>query len=298
MRKLLAMLCVFLPLVPLWGAEATVDHVKVQGRGAENRECEIWYRVPKDYDANSKRLYRVLVYFGGRNFSGKTQMGYKDWHGWLDKNGIFLVSPSFKNENYWDPKGWSGRALLDGIAKIKKSYRISDRGMLFYGYSAGGQCSNLFPAWMPERTRAWISHASGVFHKPNIRMKDIPGLLTCGDADRERYLINKKFIAEYRRMGVNILWKSFPNHPHDVPRGSTQLAWDFMEYYHKKYDEDLDSTLSSYIAPSKILYVGDDMDGSLYKADSPAVNAINPDDRVYFTVEEIAKSWEKCTNIE
>ena len=298
MRKFLAIICVFLPLVAIWGAEAKIDHVKVQGKGTENRECEIWYRVPKDYDANSKALYRVLVYFGGRNFSGKTQMGYKDWHEWLDKNGIFLVSPSFKNENYWDPKGWSGRTLLDGIAKIKKNYRISDRRMLFYGYSAGGQCSNLFPAWMPERTRAWISHASGVFHKPNIRMKDIPGLLTCGDADRERYLINKKFIAEYRRMGVNILWKSFPNHPHDVPRGSTQLAWDFMEYYHKKYAEDLDPSLSSYIAPSKILYVGDDMDGSLYKADSPAVNAINPDDRVYFTVEEIAKSWEKCTNIE
>ena len=123
-------------LVDIYGAEATVDHVKVQGRGAENRECEIWYRVPKNYDANSKALYRVLVYFGGRNFSGKTQMGYKDWHEWLDRNSIFLISPSFKNENYWDPKGWSGRALLEGIAKIKKNYRISDRGMLFYGYSA------------------------------------------------------------------------------------------------------------------------------------------------------------------
>lgn len=122
MRKFLFFLWLSLSFVSLWGAEVKIDHVKVQGKGVENRECEIWYRVPKDYDANSKRLYRVLVYFGGRNFSGKTQMGYKDWHGWLDKNGIFLVSPSFKNENYWDPKGWSGRALLDGIAKIKKNY--------------------------------------------------------------------------------------------------------------------------------------------------------------------------------
>lgn len=55
----------------------TADYVKEQGKGAENRECEICYWVPKDCDENSKAFYRVLVYFGGRNFPGSLEMDGK-----------------------------------------------------------------------------------------------------------------------------------------------------------------------------------------------------------------------------
>lgn len=165
-------------------------------------------------------------------------------------------------------KGWSGRALIEGLRKIKNLYNISDENLFFYGYSAGGQCSNLFPAAMPERTRAYVSHASGVFHKPNPNMMGIPALLTCGDADHARYVINKKFIGDYRKLGVNILWKSFYNHTHDIPSASQKLARDFFRYCHRKYEKDLYSAAPSFVEPSKILYVGDDIDGTLYDADS------------------------------
>ena len=59
--------------------------------------------------------------------------------------------------------------------------------------------------------RAWVSHACGVFHEPSERMKDVPGMVTCGDADTIRYVISREFVDSCRRIGVNIIWKSFPN---------------------------------------------------------------------------------------
>ncbi|MBO5781909.1 MAG: hypothetical protein J6R08_05555, partial [Opitutales bacterium] len=220
------------------------------------------------------------------------------WNKWLDKNQIFLISPSFRNEDYWNPNAWSGMALLEALSKIKKLYKISDRAILFYGYSAGGQCSNLFPAAMPERTRAYVSHASGVFHKPNPKMRGIPALLTCGDADHARYVINKNFIEEYRKLGVNVLWKSFYNHTHDIPSASQKLAQEFFRYCHRKYEKDLYSAAPSFAEPSKILYVGDDIDGALYEANSPAAKNIDPYDAVYFTSKEIAFAWANSAKTE
>ena len=71
-------------------------------------------------------------------------------------------------------------------------------------------------------------------------MKDIPGLVTCGDADTARYIISRNFVERSRRKGINIIWKSFPNHPHDVPPDSLKLARAFLTYYHELYKEDLD----------------------------------------------------------
>ena len=284
--------------LPLLASSAIVDCVTVQGRGAENRKCEIWYRVPKDYDANSKSLCRVFVFFGGRNYSGKSQTGYANWNGWFDKNNIFLISPSFRNEDYWEPQGWSGRALLEGIEKIKKKYpNICDSKMLFYGYSAGAQCSNLFPAWIPEKSRAYVSHACGVFHKPSERMKKVFGLITCGDADRQRLIINHRFIEDYRKLGVNILWKSFPNHPHDVPQGSTYLAQAFLEYYNKLYACDLDSTIPYPTESKSAVFVGDDIDAVVYPINSPLAKQIYKEDRAYFFSKELADAWVKSATM-
>ena len=297
MKKFSLFLILFTSFVSLF-AEGQIGYVEVQGKGKENRTCKIWYRVPSSYKENSKSKFRVLVFFGGRNFSGDKQLNKPSWNNFADELGIFIVSPSFVNEDYWQGKGWSGRALIEGLQKIKKLYNISDENLFFYGYSAGGQCSNLFPAAMPERTRAYVSHASGVFHKPNPKMRGIPALLTCGDADHARYVINKNFIEEYRKLGVNVLWKSFYNHTHDIPSASQKLAQEFFRYCHRKYECDLYPPAPQFAEPSKILYVGDDIDGALYEANSPAAKNIDPYDAVYFTSKEIAFAWANSAKTE
>lgn len=271
-----------------------VELITVGTFAKENPTTTFRCRVPAKYDKSSATKYRLLIYFGGRNTTGENEVKSKPWGTWCDRNGVFLIVPSCKNDNYWEPQKWSGKALLEAIERLKKKYpNICDDKLFFYGYSAGAQCSNLFPAWIPEKSRAYVSHACGVFHKPSERMKKVFGLITCGDADRQRLIINHRFIEDYRKLGINILWKSFPNHPHDVPQGSTYLAQAFLEYYHKLYACDLDSTIPRPKESRKPIFIGDDIDGTIYPMDSTIGKQIYQEDRVYFFSKELADAWVK-----
>ena len=160
---ILSILSFQLSAVPL----PQVASVTVKTRAPQNELVTVWYRIPKNYHPRQGQMSRVLVLFGGRNSSGKDMAsGRLGWGKWADDNNAFLVSPGFKDDNYWEPEKWSGKALLNALEQIRKRYNICTDKLLFYGYSAGSQCSNLFPAWRPQLTRAWVSHACGVFHEP------------------------------------------------------------------------------------------------------------------------------------
>ena len=137
---------------------------------------------------------------------------------------------------------------------------VGDNRIRILIISLGSQCSNLFPAWKPENARAWVSHACGVFHEPTGRMRNVPGLVTCGDADTTRYILSRAFVENCRKKGINIIWKSFPNHPHDVPPDSLKLARAFLAYYHELYLSDLGGSSMRKIQ-QKVLFVGDDQEG-------------------------------------
>lgn len=214
MAKMNRLFQLFIVLLLFCGSSIQAETIAVKTRAQENKQAVFQYRIPKDYDANRREAYRVLVIFGGRNTDGKADAsGRMGWGKWCDDNGIFLICPGFQNDDYWEPKEWSGRALQQALTQLKKQYNICTTKLLYYGYSAGSQASNLFPAWKPDMTRAWVSHACGVFHEPSSRMRGIPGLVTCGDADNARYIISRNFVEGNRKKGVEIIWKSFPNHP-------------------------------------------------------------------------------------
>ena len=232
-QKLL--LFIFSAQIVLVSALADVQSVNVKTLAPNNKSVDIYYRVPANYNPLSKQLYRVLVIFGGRNCAGRIEAdGAYGFGQWADENGVFLIGPGFKDDKYWEPEKWSGKALFDGLKLIKKKYNICDKKIMYYGWSGGSQASNLFPAWKPEACTAWVSHACGVFHSPSRKMMNCPGLITCGDADIGRYIISRHFVSEYRKLGLNVLWKSYPNLPHEVPKESSDLARMFLNYYHDK----------------------------------------------------------------
>ncbi len=283
-------------LVGIWaialGIAAQVESVVIRSRAPNNPQVTVYYRVPKNYDGKRQESYRVMVIFGGRNNTGKADAGGRlGWGPWADELGIFLVSPGFKDDNYWEPREWSGKVLASALSEIKKKYNIHPEKMLFYGYSAGSQCSNLFPAWRPEWARAWVSHACGVFHEPNARMRTIPGLVTCGDADISRYIISRNFVENSRKKGVNIIWKSFPNHPHDVPPDSLKLARAFLGYYHTLFIDDLRGFGGRNPRITNETFIGDDLENTYYPAASPKARNILPEDRVYLPSQELADAW-------
>ena len=196
--------------------------VTVKTRAPQNELVTVWYRIPKNYHPRQGQMSRVLVLFGGRNSSGKNMAsGGLEWGKWADENNAFLVSPGFKDDNYWEPEKWSGRALLNALEQIRKRYNICTDKLLFYGYSAGSQCSNLFPAWRPQLTRAWVSHACGVFHEPTAQMRFVAGLVTCGDADHARYVISRNFVENCREKGDQHHLALFPQSSARCPAGFT-----------------------------------------------------------------------------
>ena len=258
---------------------ASVESVTVATKAPHNQEATFWCHVPIGYDAKRKKPYPVLVYFGGRNCKGKDEASGKlGWSDWADANGAFLVCPGFQDDNYWSPEAWSGQALFDALSALKRKYRIDDSKICYYGYSAGSQAANLFPAWRPSRSCGWVSHACGVFHEPRAAMRGVPGLVTCGDADSARYVISRAFVEKARRKGVDVIWKSFPNHPHDVPPDSLRLARAFLSYC---------------ISGKKggVAFVGDDQDGVYYPADSAEAEFVVPSDRVRLPDFAVAEAW-------
>ena len=277
----------------VFGDSGRLESVIVKTKAPSNRTVRVFYRVPAGYQAKRNQNYRVLILFGGRNNTGRGEAGGRlGWGKWADENEIFLVSPGFRNDEYWHPEKWSGKALWNALAQIKKKYRICDTKVLYYGYSGGAQCSNLFPAWKPGSTRAWVSHAGGVFHEPSAKMRGVPGLVTCGDADLQRYVISRNFVEKSRGKGIPVIWKSYPNHPHDVPPDSLELARTFLGYYHTLYLDDLCSGgRLARNAEKKVLFVGDDQDRVVYPAESMEAKLIDPEDRVDFISKEIAYAW-------
>ena len=281
-------LALALPL--LAGATSPIiDCVEIKTPAPNNAIAKFWYRVPKNYDASRRERYRVLVLFGGRNCDGKNEVSGKlGWPSWADMNGIFLVAPTFKDDAYWQPEAWSGRALLDALDVIGARYRISKAGLLFYGYSAGSQAGNLFPAWRPDLCRAYVSHACGVFHTPHPRMRNVAALVTCGDADKARYVLTRRFANGYRALDIPIIWKSFENHPHDVPPKSIRLAKEFLAHHHWLHLDDLGGTLPK---ANRAAFVGDDANGVYHRIDDPSVTDIPLEDRVELPSETIASAW-------
>ena len=267
-----------------FGSFSHAETITVKTKAQENKLAVFQYRVPKGYDANRAETYRILVIFGGRNTDGKADAsGRMGWGEWCDDNGIFLICPGFQNDDYWEPKEWSGKALRQALGQLKKEYNICTTKLFFYGYSAGSQASNLFPAWKPEMCRAWVSHACGVFHEPTARMRFVAGLVTCGDADHARYVISRNFVENCRKKGVNIIWRSPPD--------SLRLAREFLTYYHKACSADLTGRNSRRNDIPVYPYIGDDQEGVFYRADSPKAKNILPEDRVLLPALSIALAW-------
>ncbi len=283
----------------LWGsggvaAEARMETILVTTKATKNQQVTFYVRVPENYDSQRRDLYRILVLFGGRNSSGKEDAtGRLGWGEWADQLGIFLVCPGFIDDEYWDPEEWSGKALFKALSELKKNYRVCTTKLLYYGYSAGSQCANLFAAWQPSQTRAWVSHACGVFHEPTARMRNVPGLVTCGDADTARYVISRNFVEESRRRGIPVIWKSFPNHPHDVPPDSLTLARAFLRFYHQRSLSDLSERGTTDRRPTAPAYIGDDQENRFYEPDSPKARNILPEDRVELPSRAVAEAWGK-----
>ena len=164
----------------------------------------------------------IMVLFGGRNWKGGDTLKRFRFDELADRHRLILLSPSFRDHNYWEPEKWSGPALKRAVAELERRCRMPSRRLLLYGYSAGGQCANLFYAWMPEKVAAWGAHACGVYFTGKIK-NPAPALVTCGTLDDARWSISRTFISNYRENGGKLLWK-YSRNGHELSPQTLALA--------------------------------------------------------------------------
>lgn len=93
MKGIIAILLAILPIALL----ADIDKMHISG-------IEFAYRTPKSPSSNS----RIMVLFGGRNWNGDKAIKTFNFEELADKYSLILLSPSFKDNEYWQPE--SGRA--------------------------------------------------------------------------------------------------------------------------------------------------------------------------------------------
>jgi poly(3-hydroxybutyrate) depolymerase len=250
----------------------------VETSSPQNRVLKFSFRTPATFTSSNKGECRIMILFGGRNWDSDRTLAAYRFGGLADRRKLFLLSPSFKDDDYWEPEKWSGEAMLAAVAELRRRYALPEGKLLYYGYSAGGQCANLFMAWKPELVEAWGGHACGVWHAPRKFATPIPALITCGEEDEGRVQTSMSFAQSYRECGNPAILKLNLG-GHELPDSALKLAEAFF-----------DSALSS--PDGRILFIGDDQRMKYFPADSKEVKAISPELRDEFYNESIAKLWQ------
>lgn len=203
--------------------------------GGVSFECRLprHTALPCRPDGDGTTPPRVMVLFGGRGWQGKKTLETYAFGRLADRHRLILLSPSFCEGAYWEPESGSGDILKRAVVQVCRLAGVPDDGaraeLYLYGYSAGGQCANLFYAWMPGDVAAWGAHACGVYGnaakmKPETGKRLAPALITCGTEDTGRHVVSRQFAYTYREMGGALLWKPFAGIGHALNRDALALA--------------------------------------------------------------------------
>lgn len=214
-----------------------------------------------------------MVLFGGRNWLGERAIEVFNFNDFADENSIILLSPSFKDREYWSPEKWSGKVLKSAVEFVEKKYNINSQKLLFYGYSAGGQCANLFYNYMPSEVEAWGAHACGVY-PINPLKNGACAFITCGLDDAERVRISKNFIYKYRECGGRLIWKTY-SAGHELNGGALAFARRFF---------------SDILQKRSPVCIGEDE--TMRTVSLKNFSEIDTEFRNYLTSDELKKLWE------
>lgn len=255
-----------------------INSFEVPGAAPQNRTVKFALRIPDGFSGKDAKSYKIMVLFGGRNWSGERTIKVYDFVKLADKHKLFLLSPGFINDDYWNPEKWSGEVLLRAVEQVKNKYSLNPDGKLFYfGYSAGAQCAALFYHWKPEIVLAWGVYACGIWFTPRKKVTDaVPAIITCGEDDEGRFQLSRRFVREAREQGYPIIWRSYPA-GHGLSGQALKLAESFFA-----------SILSGEPKPE---YIGDDQEMRFYPADSRDGRNVDLEYRNNFFSLETARLW-------
>lgn len=278
LSRLFRVLFFFLTICFFFSAPVSADdailHMSVDNGFSEFPKLELAYRLPETELSSDSP---ILVLFGGRNWPGQKTIERFSFGQVADKFHAMIISPSFHDHEYWQPEDWSGNALFHGIDELKSKYKLTKTALYYYGYSAGAQCANLFYAWQPEDVKCVAMHACGVWSETFPQtLKDVPFLVTCGEADFGRFQLSYTKVQQLRESGVSVIFKNNSG-GHELDKNSLALAYAFF-----------DDVLSGKSTPA---YITKDFEQKYYLPQTRQAAFIDKEVANYFLSETTLNLW-------
>jgi hypothetical protein len=250
----------------------SVQKFTVETPAPGNRNLEFAWMPPAG--KNTADIRTALVLFGGRNWDGASAIRRIDMRSLADRFGLVIVSPGFRDDEYWEPGEWSGRALEAGLEKLRAICGAKESfSLIYYGYSAGGQCANLFYARSPGRVIAWGAHGCGVWADPSKMSARAPAFVSCGAEDGGRFELSLDFARRAGDAGISRLWLMTQG-GHELSPEAVDLAAEFF---------------SGILEGGKDCFWGDDQTGDLWLSPDRA----DPAHRNYLPGVRVRDKWLK-----
>lgn len=178
----------------------------------------------------------VLVLVPGYNGKGEQMLDGR-WKGFAEKNALVLLAPTFlaegdennRGKGYYYPDQGSGEVMEKALKEVRKRTGADTDQVLFFGFSAGAHFAHRFALWKPQRVRAFVAYSAGWWSEPNMKLKAVPALILCGEAD-DRYAATLEFFKKGQRLGCPWVWRSYKDTGHVLTPAVRDMAEAFLEY--------------------------------------------------------------------
>lgn len=235
----LATLWICFMLLATRGQSAQSRSVKIKTGNANAPVATFHYYKPRGLSIKKGEPVNVLVLVGGLGGDGRYFMSSK-WRRHATQHKLLLVAPTYKfhmgdfraGKSYQYPSAWSGKALLDGLARIAPEAKLR---LSLFGFSAGAQFSHRFALWKPELVAGAFSHAAGGYTRPT-RTIGTKLLITAGEKDEQRAHMARQFHAACETLKIPAKLTIYPGLAHEMKQEQIDAGLAFLKEARKKAD--------------------------------------------------------------
>jgi pimeloyl-ACP methyl ester carboxylesterase len=288
-----------------------VEVIKIPTPSSENREVPFYVRRPAGYDpanpATRGKVYRILFICPIFNGDGMNVITKHSLIPVADKNGWFIVSPTFKQDksetknrakSYYYPSEFSGKAVLDALDVIARKYPVDINHLLLKGLSGGGQFVHRFALYAPERVTAIAVNSCSWFDDPTPQAAKFPWLVTIGESD-PAFEASLEFVSKLKSCGALPIYKAYLGMLHESDSRVSKMDAAFLTFYDKLTAGNLGKPISLMdkqrtgmaLTAKEMPFVGDSQDWRFWPNTAENQDKVSEDSRIYLPNDEIAKLW-------
>lgn len=170
------------------------------------------------------------------------------WKKFADENHLVIIGLGFlfipedwdDRTSYQYAQVWSGKALLEILARLEKEIPIDKEQLYLFGISAGAQFSVRFAQMEPGRVKAVTAHAAGGFDEPQDHIAT-RFLLTVGEKDNEEFKrldMAEEFVKLCRAKDIDIRLEIIPGIGHRQTEGQNEMSRIFIHDVLKQVSDD------------------------------------------------------------